>query len=358
MIKTQDPVYIIAEAGVNHNGDLDLAKQLIDTAKEAGADAVKFQAFTAEAIVSKQAPTADYQRRNIESDCSQYDMLKSLELSYDKFHILFDYCREQGIEFLCTASDTTSLELLQNIGVNKLKLSSGDLNNAPFMMAVGKTGLPVILSSGMSTLSDIELALGILCHAYANETTKSYAAFIDAYIHHSHLLTDQVALLHCTSDYPAAPEAINLRAMQTLTSFGLPTGYSDHSMGTAISVAAVAQGARIIEKHFTLDKTMAGPDHKASLDPNELKELVSSIREVEAAMGSTKKIPTISELSTRDIARKSLVTEHAIKAGEVFTEHNVSVKRPGTGIASVYYWDIIGKTAHKDFNADELITLD
>jgi len=350
-------VYIIAEAGVNHNGSLDLAKRLVDAAADAGADAVKFQTFKADKLVSREAPKAGYQLANTDNQESQYEMIKKLELDEAAHAILIEYCKSKGIEFLSTPFDLESLDLLaRRLDLFRIKLPSGDITNAPLLLETALTGKPAILSTGMSTLGDIELALGVLAFGYLRlNEAPSIAAFERAYGSNAgrQKLRDNLTLLHCTTEYPAPFDEVNLHAMTTMRqAFGVPVGYSDHTRGIAIPLAAVALGAVMIEKHFTLDQNLPGPDHKASLEPAELHQMVRSIREVEAAMGSTIKQPALSELGNRLVARKSLVAASAIGKGELFTAQNVAIKRPGDGISPARYWEWVGKTATRDYTAD------
>lgn len=352
--------YIIAEAGVNHNGSLEQALQLIDVAADAGADAVKFQTFRADQLVSRTAAKAEYQARLTDAQESQYEMLKKLELDEAAHAVLIRHCRNKGIEFLSTPFDLESLEMLAGkFDLSKIKLSSGDITNAPLMLAAAQTGKPVILSTGMSTLEEIEMALGVLAFGYAGkDEPPSLGAFVQAYGSDAgrKALRDRVVLLHCTTEYPAPFSEVNLRAMAALQhAFGLPIGYSDHTPGITIPVAAAALGAVIIEKHFTLDHNLPGPDHKASLEPDELKKMVLSIREVELAQGSPIKQPSPSELKNRPIARKSLVAARAIPKGEPFTSANLAVKRPGDGISPLCYWEWLGKTADRDYQPDDRV---
>lgn len=327
-------IYIIAEAGVNHNGSLEIAKKMVDAAGKAGADAIKFQTFKAENIVTQNASRAEYQVKNTGEDASQYSMLKKLELSYDDFRELKAYCDDSGIEFLSTPFDLESIDFLQELGIRFLKIPSGEITNFPYLRKIGQTGMPVIMSTGMSTLEEVGEAIRVLREYGSNE----------------------ISLLHCTTEYPAPLDSVNLRAMQTMAeAFNLPVGYSDHTSGIAVSVAAVAMGAVIIEKHFTLDRNMEGPDHKASLEPDELKAMVQSIRDVEMAMGTGEKTPAESECANADVARKSIVAKACIKAGELLKEDNITVKRPGTGISPMKWNSVLGKTAPCDFKADDLI---
>jgi len=357
------PVYIIAEAGVNHNGDRKLAFQLVDAAIQAGADAVKFQTFKAEELVTIGASKAEYQKKTTQANVSQYTMLKKLELSYEMHHQLVAYCKNYNIEFLSTAFDHSSLSFLVNeLGLTKLKISSGDVTNGPLLLAHAVTDCNLILSTGMTTLAEIEDALGVLAwgllNGKNNQTQPSAKAFQSAYQSEAgqEILKKKVTLLHCTTEYPAPLNEINLNAMATMRStFGLPIGYSDHSDGITVPTAAAALGAQIIEKHFTLDRTLPGPDHQASLEPNELTAMIKAIRSVEVAMGNGLKEPTPSELKNRDIARKSLVSNGKIEVGEKFTEENIACKRPGTGISPMQYWEFLGRKATKHLDAEECL---
>lgn len=352
--------YIIAEAGVNHNGSLVMAKKLIDAAAKTGADAVKFQTFRADALVSASAPKAEYQKVTTGIAESQLDMLRKLELDEKAHRILANHCKAHHIQFLSTPFDDESIDMLaRRINVPLLKLPSGEITNGPLLLNAARTKKPLILSTGMSTLADIREALGVLAFGYSRRSEKpSRAVFRAAYRSNAgkRALQANVALLHCTTEYPAAFEDVNLRAMDTMRAeFGLPVGLSDHTQGIAVSIAAVALGASIIEKHFTLDRTLPGPDHKASLMPDELCQLVSSIRAVEAALGSSKKGPAQGELKNIKIARKSLVALEDISAYELFTARNLGCKRPGTGISPMHYWRSVGKKASKKYVKDELI---
>ncbi len=329
-------VFIIAEAGVNHNGDIELAKKLIDAAAEAHADAVKFQTFIPEKVISTFAQKADYQKESTGSDESQLDMVKKLWLSYDSFRELKDYCEKKEILFLSTPFDLQSLDFLVSLGVPYLKIPSGEITNLPLLLAAAKSRLPVIMSTGMSKLDEI---------AYARQTLLDNG-------------TPEITLLHCNTDYPTPFCDANIKAMLTLRDkFAGKVGYSDHTLGIEAPIAAVALGAEVIEKHFTLDKTMPGPDHSCSLEPNELKAMVLAIRNVEKALGTGEKVPTASEARNINIARKSIVAARDIKAGEVFTSGNLDVKRPGNGISPIKWFSVLGKTAKRDFVADELIEL-
>lgn len=353
-------VYIIAEAGVNHNGSLQMAQKLIDEAALAGADAVKFQTFKTELLVSKQAVKADYQKQNTDSNESQYAMLKKLELDRDIHNVLIKHCDEKGIQFLSTPFDNESLDLLANqFNLPYIKIPSGEITNAPFLLEVARTGKPVILSTGMSTLAEVETALGVLAFGYLHSFDRpSLQAFEKAYATYDGqgAIRDKVALLHCTTEYPASFSDVNLKAMDTLkNAFGLSVGYSDHTEGIAVSIAAAARGATIIEKHFTLDKNLPGPDHKASLEPAELALLIKSIRQVEAALGCKIKAPAESEHKNRLVTRRSLVAAKDIQPGEYLSEANLAVKRPGDGVLPLYYWDLLGKQATKAYKRDEKI---
>jgi len=352
---------IIAEAGVNHNGQADLAYALIEAAAKAGADVVKFQTFKAELLVTADAPKAEYQQRATGAGESQYAMLKRLELSPDLHHDLKREAERLGLEFLSTAFDSQSLRfLVDEVGMKRLKLPSGELTNAPFVLEHARTGSDLIVSTGMANLAEIEQALAVIAFgriAGADEQ-PSVEAFKAAYAsaEGQAALKSGVTLLHCTSDYPAAPKTINLRAMDTLAAaFGLLVGYSDHTLGTAMSIAAVARGARVVEKHFTLDRTLEGPDHAASLEPDELTQMIRDIRDVSEALGDSIKRPQAAELSTARVARKSLVARVPIRAGVSFTTDNVTVMRPGTGLSPIEYWDLLGKTAKQDYPAGSLI---
>lgn len=331
------PCFIIAEAGVNHNGDINLAKELIDKAVYAGVDAVKFQTFKSEKLVTGYASMAKYQKNNIGSEDSQLNMLKKLELSYNEFVELKDYCDKKKIIFMSTPFDFESSDFLNSIGVDAFKISSADLNNIPLLEHIADFKKPIILSSGMATLGEIE----------------------DALISLNNKEVEDVAVLHCTSNYPAALQSVNLKAMDTIkNSFKVLGGYSDHTEGISIPVAAAALGANIIEKHFTLDKNMEGPDHKASLEPEELRSMVKAIRDVEMALGSGIKMFTKSEMDTMAVARKSIVASVDIKEGQIIGMDDLEYKRPGSGLSPKYYKMVLGKKARKEIKQDEQITLD
>lgn len=326
---------IIAEAGVNHNGSLTIAKKLVDVAKEAGADIVKFQTADLDSLVSNRAEMADYQKRNMGEEKSQKEMLKSLLLSYDEFRELSLYCQMKEIMFLSTPFDIKSIRFLDPL-LDVWKIPSGEITNYPYLLEIAKTGKKVILSTGMSTLAEVKAALDVL-------TLNG---------------TEDITLLHCTTDYPAPIESVNLNAMLTLKEeFGYPVGYSDHTEGIEVDIGAVALGATVIEKHFTLDKNMEGPDHKASLEPDELKEMVNAIRKVEMALGSSEKKPTKAEIENRKVARKSIVALKNIKQGEIFTKENLTTKRPGNGVSPMRWMEVLGRTSKRSYSADELIDI-
>lgn len=352
---------IIAEAGVNHNGSLELAKKLVDVAAESGADIVKFQTFKAANLASGNAKQAEYQTKNTGNEESQLSMLSRLELSYEAHHELLAHCENKNIEFLSTAFDFESLEfIVDELKVKRLKIPSGEITNAPLVLAHARTGLPIIVSTGMASLSDIEKILGVIAFGYVSEQCEepSEEAFEKAYFSEKgkKALKDKVCVLHCTTEYPAPLEDINLSAMKTLKdAFKLPVGYSDHSEGIVVPIASVALGAGIVEKHFTLDKNMEGPDHKASLEPDELMQMCDAIRQVEKISGDGIKGPFCTEYKNRAIARKSITASKNIKKGEVFSTDNICIKRPGNGLNPYKYWEILGKEATKDIIGDELI---
>jgi len=352
---------IIAEAGVNHNGDKEFAFQLIDAAYKAGADIVKFQTFKAKKLVTAEASQADYQIKNTQTKESQLAMLSRLELSYETHHQLLAYCNKLGIEFLSTAFDSESLTfLVEELGLKTLKIPSGELTNAPLVLDHARTGCDLIVSTGMATLAEIEAALAIIAFGFVSgsDTVPSTQAFQSAYFSTAgqKALKEKVSLLHCTTEYPTPMIDINLKAMDTLSgAFGLPVGYSDHSSGITVPIAAAAKGAILIEKHFTLDKNMLGPDHKASLEPEELSAMVKAIRATEIALGDGLKGPRPSEIKNKPIARKSLVAGTPIKQGDFFDEQNLVVMRPGTGLSPSQYWSFLGKPAQKEYQAGELI---
>jgi len=330
------PVLIIAEAGVNHNGDMGLAKRLIDAAAESGADLVKFQTFNADRLVTATARKADYQTYNSGDGDTQYEMLRSLELSPEAHHELIAHCAARGIGFFSTGFDNESVDFLASLGQDKFKIPSGEITNLPYLRNMGRYGREIILSTGMATLGDIEAAIDALEQA---GTPRS-----------------RLTVLHCTTEYPTTMEEVNLRAMQSIgEAFGVAVGYSDHTPGIEVAIAATALGARIIEKHFTLDRNLSGPDHKASLQPDELKAMVTAIRNIETALGDGIKRLTPSESRNRPVARKSLVAARSIRAGEVFSGENLAAKRPGTGISPMQWDSIVGRIARRDYLADEMI---
>lgn len=352
--------YIIAEAGVNHNGSIDMAKQLIDVAAEAGADAVKFQTFKAEKSISKYAPKADYQKKTTAEKETQLDMVKKLELDEAAHYTLIEHSKSRNIEFLSTPFDFESIDLLaRKLNLQHLKIPSGEITNGPYLLYIAQTGKQVILSTGMSTLGEVEAALGVLAFGYLdNQDKPSLHNFQNAYCSDAgrKVLKEKVTLLHCTTEYPSPFEDVNLRVMATMQiAFGLPVGFSDHTSGIAVPIAAVALGASVIEKHFTLDRNLPGPDHKASLEPNELKLMVDSIRNIEVALGNGHKVPAASELKNRNIARKSLFAAMPVSKGEIFSESNLTMKRPGIGLSPMKYWELIGKKSKKDYDVDEII---
>lgn len=342
--------FIIAEAGVNHNGDISLAKKLIEKAKEAGADAVKFQTFSAEKLALKDLKKADYQKRNEDIIESQYDMLKRLELSLESHHLLKEYCRTCDIDFMSSTFDNESTNFLVNdMGCNIIKVGSGELTNAPLLFHLARKQANIILSTGMSNLSEIEQALSTLAFGYLfqEDIPQTEENFLQDYYSTEgfDVLKRKVTLLHCTSEYPSPPASINLKAIETLrVAFKLNVGFSDHSQGIHIPIAAVAMGANVIEKHFTIDKSLSGPDHKASLNPEEFCSMVSQIRDIEKAKGNGRKIPTDSELQTAKIVRKILVASQDINKGDVLTENNITTLRAGKkGIAPAHFWNLLGK---------------
>ena len=421
-------VFIIAEAGVNHNGNLETAYQLVDAAVAAGADAVKFQTFKAENLVTQHAGKAAYQKITTAADENQLTMLKRLELKYELHFQLLAYCQKLGIEFLSTAFDFESLDfLVRELCVETLKIPSGEITNGPFLLAHAQTGKQIILSTGMATLGEVETALGVLAFGYIATAMEggsvaickepmrptameggsvaifkepmrptameggsvaigrepmrptatdggsiainrkpmrqqpSINAFQQAYSSEQGqtLLREKVTLLHCTSEYPTPMENINLKAMDVLQqAFGLRVGYSDHSVGLVVPIAAAARGATVIEKHFTLDRTQQGPDHQVSLEPDELKSMVHGIRDVEKALGQKLKCPQPLELENQKVVRKSLVAGRAISAGECFTETNLAIKRPGTGKSPMDYWALLGESSNRNYDTDEVLKND
>lgn len=356
---SEDRVFVIAEAGVNHNGSIDLACALVDLAAEAGADAVKFQTFRATEVIGCRTPKAEYQTRTTDADESQLEMVRKLELSEADHKILIARARSKGIDFLSTPFDVPSLRMLtQLFGLETIKISSGEITNAPFLLEIARAARWAVLSTGMSTLAEVKSALGVLAFGFTASPTAMprHGDFEQAFVSEEgqQALRDRVKLLHCTSEYPAPFGEVNLRAMDAMAAaFGLPVGYSDHTPGIHVSLAAVARGARVIEKHFTLDRSLPGPDHRASLEPNELRELVRQVRDIEKALGDGVKCPTVSERKNRDVVRRSLVAARAIRAGEVFTKECIACKRSGVGVSPFAYWQILGQTAKRNYNADE-----
>lgn len=334
-------VLIIAEAGVNHNGSIEMAKQLVDAAAVAGADIVKFQSFKTEKLVSKDARQAEYQKMNIsggDGDDSQFSMLRKLELSQADHEELMAYCKCRGIRFWSTAFDSESIEYLHTLNLGMWKIPSGEITNYPFIRQVASYGEPVIMSTGMCELADIREALGVLTRYGVDKS--------------------QVTILHCNTQYPTPYRDVNLKAMETIREvFGVSVGYSDHTAGIEVPIAAVALGATVIEKHFTLDRTLPGPDHKASLEPNELRAMVAAIRHIEQSLGDGIKHVSASEQANMIVARKSIVAACPIRKGELFTENNLAVKRPGTGLSPMRWMEVVGATAIKDFQEDDLIEL-
>jgi N,N'-diacetyllegionaminate synthase len=330
-------VFIIAEAGVNHNGNMDLALQMVEAASKAGANAIKFQTFRAETLVTRTATKANYQKENSGSDESQFDMLKKLELDLNSHKKLMVYCRERKIDFLSTPFDLTTIDLLSGIGLSTWKIPSGDITNLPYLKKIGALKQQVILSTGMADLGEIEDALDILENADT--------------------LRKNITVLHCNTEYPTPMQDVNLRAMLTIKKAfpGIQVGYSDHTLGIEVPIAAVAMGATVIEKHFTLDRNLSGPDHKASLEPAELCAMIQSIRNIETAQGHGIKKPSPSETANLAVARKSIVAARPITAGEVFTEENLTVTRPGSGVSPMRWYEILGKKSNRAYAEDELI---
>lgn len=330
-------VFIIAEAGVNHNGSIDRAKKMVSVAAGAGADAVKFQTFRADNLVTKIAMKAEYQKNTTGGTETQFEMLKQLELSFEAHQELVSHCRVSGIEFLSTPFDLDSIDLLVGLGLKKWKIPSGEITNLPYLRKIASLGDPIILSTGMSDLDEIKDALDVFLS--------------------SGMSLGDITVLHCNTEYPTVMQDVNLRAMETIKNKfpGIHVGYSDHTEGIEIAVAAVAMGAVVIEKHFTLDKHLPGPDHKASLEPDELRSMVRAVRNIEAALGNGIKKPSASELKNRMMARKSIVASKAINASEIFTEDNLTAKRPATGLSPMKWDTIIGKMATRNYKKDDLI---
>lgn len=329
---------IIAEAGVNHNGSLDRAKRMVDVAKAVGADYVKFQTGTPEKIISVYAQQAEYQKNNTGIKESQLDMVRKISLANSDYALLKTYCDQVGIKFMSTPFDLESIDLLADIGMDYIKVPSGEITNLPYLRKISRLNIPVILSTGMSKMEEIASALDILAQGG--------------------LLRKDITFLHCNTEYPTPMKDVNLRAMQTIKEhFGVKVGYSDHTLGIEVPIAAVAMGAEVIEKHFTLDRNLPGPDHKASLEPDELKSMVNAIRNIEQALGTGHKTVSGSERKNMDIARKSIVAARNIKAGEIYTEENLTVKRPGTGVSPMLWDSVLGRKAKRDFEYDEPIEI-
>ncbi len=353
------PTFVIAEAGVNHNGSRELALRLIDAARAAGVDAVKFQTFKSESVISRHAAKADYQVSTTGQAESQLEMVRKLEFNLTDHRALVQHCADAGIRFLSTPFDEMSVDLLvDQLNVPLLKIPSGEITNALLLLKVARSGKPVILSTGMSNLGDIETALGVLAFGYLDGAEPSSRAFAAAYASNEgqFILRRNVTLLHCTTEYPAPYAEVHLNTMQTLrAAFDLPVGYSDHTPGITVPIAAVALGAVVIEKHFTLDRTLPGPDHAASLEPPELEAMVRAIRITESALGGRIKHATPSEVRNMSAARKSLVAARAIRKGEIFSVDNLTAKRPGTGVSPMRFWSYLGKEANKDYADDDPI---
>jgi len=351
-----DKVYVIAEAGVNHNGDLELARRLVDCAADAGADAVKFQTFDASKLASCAVPKANYQKRRTDPNESQLEMLRKLELPREWHADLREHARLRGIEFLSTAFDRESLSFLQGLDMPFYKVPSGELTNGPLLWQFARQRRPLVVSTGMATMSEVEQALAVIAHAFNAEREPeneevvwrgwSQPAWRDA-------LRDRVTLLHCTSQYPTPMHEVNLRAMDTLKAFGFPVGYSDHTEGILVPIAAVARGASLIEKHFTLDRGMQGPDHAASLEPNELRQMISQIRQLQQAMGDGVKCPQPSEWNTRESARQQVVVAHDIIAGTVLKRQDLTTSRIGEGMPAMMLWGLVGTTVQNDMVSGE-----
>lgn len=357
----QNRTIIIAEAGVNHNGSLERALEMIDVAANAGADIIKFQTFNAKQVIGQNTPKANYQVRNTGDAESMLEMAQKLELDSDAHHALMYHCKERNIEFLSSPFDIQSLNfLIEDLNLTKVKIGSGEITNFPMLLAAARSGREIILSSGMSTLGEIEAALGVIAYGFICKDMPGEDSdiFMEAFssLEGQDVLCRKVTLLHCTTEYPSSFEDVNLRVMDTMReAFGLPIGLSDHTLGIAVPIAAVARGAMIIEKHFTLDKNLSGPDHTASLDPSELGAMVLSIRQVEKSLGKGIKYPVLAEKNNMPIVRRSLTCACNIVKGDLFTTNNLTTKRPGSGISATHYWKYIGKTADRDYQEDEQI---
>ena len=350
-----DPVLIIAEAGVNHDGSLNDACRMIDVAAEAGADVVKFQTFDPEAVLTARAMKAAYQATNTGEGGTQLDMVRKLALSRDDHRVLTDRCARRGVRFMSTAFDMGSLEFLSGLDMPAIKIPSGDLTWGAMLLAAARVGPPLIVSTGMATLNEVRDALAVIAFGLTRDGDPPDAQALDqAFTEAQAALRERVTLLHCTTEYPAPVEAINLRAMTTMAeTFGLKVGYSDHSLGQTVAVAAVARGACVIEKHFTLSRTRPGPDHPASLEPDELATMVRSIREVEIALGQSEKQPAAAELGNLSIARRALVATRAIRRGETLTPDMMTAKRPADGLSPMQQWRLIGTAAQRDYAPDD-----
>lgn len=354
-----DHVYIIAEAGVNHNGERDLAFALVEAAADAGADAVKFQTFNANKLVAESAPKAAYQNRNTDANESQLTMLQKLELSPDMHKELQSHANALGVEFISTAFDAGSLGFLVDLGIPFFKIPSGELANGPLLWRFAKTGKPLVVSTGMATLSEVELGLAIIAHGLTAQAEPAgleevWRNWSDTAVRAT--LDGHISLLHCTSQYPTPMAEVNLRAMDTLgDAFGLPVGYSDHTEGDLVAITAVARGAKIIEKHFTTDRTLAGPDHPTSLEPVELKNMIEKIRGVQQVLGTARKAPLPCEWDTRQAARQQVVAAHDIPAGHILTRQDLTTARCGHGLPAVELWDMIGQTAARDYQSGQAI---
>jgi N-acetylneuraminate synthase len=352
--------FIIAEAGVNHNGSLQEALRLVDAAADAGADAVKFQTFRADRLVSRFAPKAEYQLQTTDANESQFEMLRKLELSVSDHEALLQRCQERRIEFMSTPFDIESLSfLVGQLGMRHVKIPSGEITNGPLILEAARSGRPMFLSTGMSTLEEIGDALAVIAFGLTvTSEPPSTEAFRRAFKSEEGIraVQDNVVVLHCVTEYPAPLIEVNLKAMAVIGErFSVDIGYSDHTLGGNVALAAVALGARVLEKHFTLDKAQTGPDHRASMEPGELNALVKGVREIEIALGSPEKSPTRSEWKNRSVARKSLVATSDIRAGEVYSSDNLGAKRPGTGLSPMRMWDVIGNTAPRNYSEDEPI---
>ena len=335
-MESSNHVFIIAEAGVNHNGSIEKAIEMIHVAKEAGVDAVKFQTAVPELVMTKEATKAEYQLNITENDETQLEMLKKIHLPLADYKRLKVECDENNIEFMSTPFDEVSIEILRKLEMKRYKIPSGEITNLPYLRQIGRLGRPVIISTGMTTLDEIRNALNILIESGTEK--------------------EQITILHCNTEYPTPMEDVNLKAMLTIRDeLGVKIGYSDHTLGIEVAISAVAMGATVIEKHFTLDRNMPGPDHAASLEPEELKAMVTAIRNIEKAMGDGEKKPSPSETKNISIARKSIVAKKLIKKGELFSEENLTVKRPGMGISPMEWYTLIGKAASSDYGMDDLI---